>query len=808
MTRLHVSDISLNVVTRYFIRRNSGFVGVLIAVASLLPFPAGAGYPFWRNVQILGGGFFTGIVYNQSQPNLLFVRSNVGGPYRLNPSTREWIPLTDFLGLDKWDLVGVESLATDPVNPDRLYSAVGSYIESWAGNGAIMMSTNRGNSWTEVDLPVKLGGNDLGHYTGERLQVDPNLPSTLFLGTTLDGLWKSTDSGATWNRVTTLTPTNLNFVALDQSSSPPGTATSRIIVGTMDTTNRIYLSADGGNTWNAPTGQPTGLDPMRFAFSAGVFYVSYGSAGGQNPGSPTNGAVYKYNIGAGTWTNISPPTGAYGFGGVCVDKQNPDTLLVGTVGRWWPIDEIFRSTNGGVTWQPILSNAQLDFSLAPYRKNFNPCWICDIQINPFNRNEAICLDGYGILLTENLTDADRGQPVTWSFEDRGMEETVIFDMASPPSGPWLFSAFADESGFRHDTIEVSPPNGTYQPAHGNNYSIDFAEQFPDIVVRTHSLTWGQTGAFGSYSLDGGVTWSQFPTQPAMATDGGKIAVAADGSSIVWTPAGLGTFCSTNHGVSWTASAGIVIGMKVVADRVNPKKFYAYDAANGRVFASTDGGASFTIITTGVPTLPGWALGPGSVKAVFGNEGHLWLTAGDSGLYRSTNSGTSFVRINTVTAASLVGFGKSAPAQNFPAVFIVGTIGGIYGFFRSDDQGATWTRINDDQHQYGSIWSLAGDPKVYGRIYVGTSGRGILYGDIQTPAPQIQPVFLSHTNLALQIQSGSGIDYVLQQVPDLAPSAVWSNFSTNAGTGSALNIPVPFGPATPQQFFRLRCQSPQ
>src|SRR5208283_1859577 len=408
LTRFPAVGTCHNVSKRDYGQGKFTFACILIAAVSMLTVRAGAGYTFWRNVQIVGGGFATGIVYNQNQSNVLYVRVNVGGPYRWNPNTRQWIPLTDFLGLNQWEFVGVESLATDPANPDRLYSAVGSYTASWAGNGALLISTNRGNSWTQVNLSVKLGGNDVGHYTGERLQVDPNLPSTLFLGTTLNGLWKSSDSGVTWNRVASLTPTNLNFVCLDPISSPPGTMTQRIIVGVMDTANRIYVSTDGGGTWNAPAGQPMGLDPMRFALSPGVFYVSYGNASGQNPGSPTSGAVYKYNLDAGTWMNISPPTGSYGFGGVCVDKENTNCLLVGTVGRWYPKDEIYRSTNEGTSWKPIMSNAILDFSKAPYHQQYNPCWFSDIQINPFNRNQAVCLDGYGVLITENLTNADLG----------------------------------------------------------------------------------------------------------------------------------------------------------------------------------------------------------------------------------------------------------------------------------------------------------------------------------------------------------------------------------------------------------------
>jgi hypothetical protein len=40
-------------------------------------------------------------------------------------------------------------------------------------------------------------------------------------------------------------------------------------------------------------------------------------------------------------------------------------------------------------------------------------------------------------------------------------------------------------------------------------------------------------------------------------------------------------------------------------------------------------------------------------------------------------------------------------------------------------------VNDDQHQYGWISVISGDPRVFGRVYFGANGRGIIYGD---PAP--------------------------------------------------------------------------
>jgi regulation of enolase protein 1 (concanavalin A-like superfamily) len=126
--------------------------------------------------------------------------------------------------------------------------------------------------------------------------------------------------------------------------------------------------------------------------------------------------------------------------------------------------------------------------------------------------------------------------------------------------------------------------------------------------------------------------------------------------------------------------------------------------------------------------------PGSaawLRAVPNNAGHLLLTTGGGGLWRSTNGGANWTRINSgaVTTANELGVGAAAPAQSYPAIFVGGTVSGQNGFFRSDDQGATWTMISDTSHQYGDVTVIQGDPRVYGRLYVGTNGRGVLYADI-------------------------------------------------------------------------------
>ncbi|HOU93500.1 MAG TPA: hypothetical protein PLU22_20755, partial [Polyangiaceae bacterium] len=82
-----------------------------VAVADPIPYT-------WRSVVILGGGFVTGIVFNETEKDLVYARTDIGGAYRLAPDQRRWLPLTDTLPRSQANFLGIESLATDPVDPN------------------------------------------------------------------------------------------------------------------------------------------------------------------------------------------------------------------------------------------------------------------------------------------------------------------------------------------------------------------------------------------------------------------------------------------------------------------------------------------------------------------------------------------------------------------------------------------------------------------------------------------------------------------------------------------------------------------
>jgi hypothetical protein len=333
----------------------------------------------WQNVKIVAGGFITGIIPHPTMRGVTYVRTDIGGAYRYDPFSKKFTSLTDVFNANDWNLMGTESIAVDPVDAGRLYLAQGTYTQSWAGSGAILRSTNFGRSFDRIDLPIKLGANEAGRFSGERLAVDPQHHNVLYLGTRSNGLWTSANFGSTWKQVSSFPVTGptsgvgVIFGTFLETSKHPRRET--IYVGVSDPTTGLYSSTDGGRTWGAVVGQPTGFYPNHYALASdGTLYVTYGDGtgedgmGGQRIGK---GAVWKYNAGTGGWTNVTPPgpwgTTAlwYGFGAAAVDRKNSSTVMVSTLGRWWPGDTVYRSSDGGATWVSLSAEPDtgLNFSL-------------------------------------------------------------------------------------------------------------------------------------------------------------------------------------------------------------------------------------------------------------------------------------------------------------------------------------------------------------------------------------------------------------------------------------------------------------
>ena len=162
----------------------------------------------WRNVRIDGGGFVPAVVFSRLERGVVYARTDMGGAYRLDAPTQRWLPLLDSLDGANQTYEGTLALAVHPSRPGALALACGLYYGS-APSGAVLVSADYGATWAATPLPgVHLGGNEDGRNAGERLAYDPNLPRALWLASSQDGLWTSSDSGASFARSAAFAPSS------------------------------------------------------------------------------------------------------------------------------------------------------------------------------------------------------------------------------------------------------------------------------------------------------------------------------------------------------------------------------------------------------------------------------------------------------------------------------------------------------------------------------------------------------------------------------------------------------------------------
>ncbi|RDB29593.1 Xyloglucanase [Hypsizygus marmoreus] len=735
----------------------------------------------WKNVKIGGGGgFVPGIVFNPTEKGLAYARTDIGGAYKLNTDDDSWSPLLDFADDARWNYWGVDALATDPVQPARLYLATGMYTNSWdPNNGQILISTDYGKTFTSSQLPFKVGGNMPGRGMGERLAVDPNSNGILFFGARSGkGLWKSTNFGVTWTQVTSFPSTGtyipdasdtngydsdkvgIAWVTFDKASGTSGSATPRIFVGVANKGwSNIFVTTNGGTSWTPVAGQNTTYLPHKGVLSPSekALYVSYSDGAGPYDG--TLGAVYRYDITASTWKDITPVTGEdlyFGFGGVAIDLQKPGTIMVAALNSWWPDGQIFRSTDSGTTWSPFWAwgvypalNKHYSYSnsLAPWlgpnyvdttAGNKQIGWMMEsLVIDPLDSNHWLYGTGATIQGGRDLLKWDTAHNVSLKSLADGIEETAIQGLISPPSGPSLLSAVGDIGGFVHTSLTTAPKTSFINPTWATSADIDFAGNKPTNIVRigTGDSTTGKQVALSS---DSGATWAQH-YGAADNVSGGKVALSADGKTVLWRTGSNGVQVSSNQ-ATFTGVSTLPSSAVIAADKKSDTVFYG--ASGSSFYLSTDSGQTFSVKgSLDSSQYP--------VKIVVnpGVTGDVWVST-DKGLFHSTNSGTSFTAIPGVTQAWAIALGAPAKAGGYPALFAAANIGGI-GYFRSDDAGVNWVKINDAAHGFGSASAnvLTADPRIYGRVYIGTNGRGTFYGDANGSAPPTATATSSATSSA-------------------------------------------------------------
>ena len=133
---------------------------------------------------------------------------------------------------------------------------------------------------------------------GQKMAVDPNNPNVVYVGTPQNGLFVTTDGGASWHSVNVPVSSQdskglfpgITGIAFDPTSGVTGGKTNVIYASSYG--HGVYESTDGGVSWSALSGGPSNVEYATVSAS-GVYY-----AVGDN-----NTDLWRYTNG--TWTEIA-----------------------------------------------------------------------------------------------------------------------------------------------------------------------------------------------------------------------------------------------------------------------------------------------------------------------------------------------------------------------------------------------------------------------------------------------------------------------------------------------------------------------
>ena len=749
-----------------------------IAAMTALATNASAEKYEWGNVRFDGGGFVSAIMPSPTVEGLIYARTDVGGIYRWDATSSRWIPLMDWINQNDVGLYGTEAFALDPQDPKKIYVLGGTGYFS-KGRTAVLRSSDMGATWDTSYVEMLAHGNGMGRQTGEKLAVDPNKSNIVLCGSRTKGVYKSTDSGKTWTSLykvalSTATESSLNgvngvsFVMFDpaQGKLADG-STATIYIGTSETKDNLQVSHDGGATWEVIAGVPSGLMPHRAKIVDGNMYVTF--ADGPGPYNISRGGVFKYNIAAGTWTDITPfddnekedgtiahEKNECSYGGIAIDPKDPKHIVVSTLGQYTGRhlfkdgtenygDRIYVTTDGGENWtfgQHYGDGVNMDENGNKWIHGNAIHWAGSIEFDPFNSKKVWVTSGNGIFQTDDIT----AKVPVWKFQSVGIEETVPLDIVSIPGGP-LVTAIGDYDGAIYTDIKKSYPRHT--PIIGTTESMAYAP-LSGTLLRTGVITKYYTYESKNFNVmyrsdDLGVTWDSVKTE----LKGGKglVVLSADGKVMLHRPDQSATvYRSDDNGATWTAveTGTQTQYARIVADPVDPKTFYVMGAM-GTLYKSTDGAKNFTAQDARLQNEGAgeYYNGAGLIRTVPKKEGHLWVPMDQAqvwqpkgfteyGLAYTEDGGKSWNRCEGASTAIAVGIGKAKEGSDYETIFIWGAAksGDAIGIYRSTDKCKTFERINDDMHQFGGPGNgqfVQGDMNNFGVVYMSTVGRGTVVG---------------------------------------------------------------------------------
>nr|MBK9652486.1 T9SS type A sorting domain-containing protein [Bacteroidota bacterium] len=585
----------------------------------------------------------------------------------------------------EWFMAPRVSQTGERFDPAQVWYEMSSYYKQHPPH------TFAGN-WTFIGPNNTLSLSGAGRLNFVRL--DPINSSTIYVGSPAGGLWKSTNSGATWSTNTD----NLNHVigCTDIGIDPTNTNTMYLVTGDGDAGDNysvgLLKSTDGGNTWN-PSGlsfsvsttkqmskiliNPDNTNILMVATSAGIFrstdaaatftQVQTGSFKDMEfkPGDPNivyacGTEFFKSTDGGQTFTKISAglPV-ATNVSRMAIGTTNNDAnylyMIVGLPAPNYGTEGFYKSTNSGTSFTKVSTpniGTQQWYDLA-------------IASCPTNSQEVI-IGGQ----TQFLKSTNAG--VSWSAI--GTTTHVDYHDLIYTSGTSIYCA--SDGGLYH-----SANNGNSFTELNNNLAISQMYGFGQSTTNPNLLITGWQDN-GTNLYDG--NWGQ-----TMGGDGMLAFISHSNNNNMWGSQYNGSLNkSTNGGNSWqSATNGISeAGAWVTPWIEDPVTANTIWAGFINVWKSTNGGTSWTKKSTFTNQ------GTLNAIAVSKADNNVVWAAKSAGLYLTSNGGTNWTTISSLPPGTISAIECSNTDPNKAWVTFSGFTN-ANKVFQTNDKGATWINLS-------------------------------------------------------------------------------------------------------------------
>jgi len=672
----------------------------------------------WRNIGPFHGGRIAAVTGAIGQPGVFYIGAPAGGIWKTTSAGVTWFPIFDqFTNVDSigaiqvapsdpntvyagtgdsvggslgdgmyksidagktWthiglgDTVKINRIAIDPKDPDLvLVSTQGDAQHSGRG---IYRSTDGGKTWTNVLKPENANGTRDLEYAFDMPHVMFATSQSSFGGGFGGGgggggapqgpngtaLFKSTDAGKTWTKVTTLPP----YTGRISCAIAMHTKGQRVFVlgGLLQGGSGLYRSDDQGATWQHMGGDDTRVANGQGAFSSGVWVDS------QNPDIlyTISTTVYRSTDGGKTFSAFKGAPGGEDPHEIWIDPTNGQRMLFG-------FDQGPAVTlDGGQTWSGYYQ-IPIDQVYHIATDNRYPYWVMGSQQDT------------GAIMTRSRSDWGQITVVDWLPLPSSEFGTVVPD----PLRPTTVYGVGYGAGQGNGLIKIDLATGQWgnvAPNFGNDRNLytegrDFWKRF-DTAFEPKALYVGYNCIV--VTRDGAQTWKAF--SPDLTTAKGQPmvpcgvapAAAAAPTPGVPTPSPTPAAPAGPRGLPGSISDFSLSTIK--------QGVVWSGSSTGQIYNTMDGGKTWNNVTNFTDL-------PANANFVTVEAGH-----GD---------------INTAYVLANLGFGRGGPPAGPEQHYI----------YRTHDGGKTWTRIVSglpiDERTGSQVHVIREDPKQKGLLFAGT-----------------------------------------------------------------------------------------